>query len=72
MATGHTFDTGPPARPAPTGPATTPATVPFPDPAAEPPAGPLTGFTVGVTAEDSTAILSEAEQQIRLVHAALA
>jgi HD-like signal output (HDOD) protein len=29
-------------------------------------------LTVGVTAEDSTAILSEAEQQIRLVHAALA
>jgi HD-like signal output (HDOD) protein len=29
-------------------------------------------LTVGVTAEDSTAILSEAEQQIRLVHEALA
>jgi HD-like signal output (HDOD) protein len=29
-------------------------------------------LTVGVTAEDSAAILSEAEQQIRLVHAALA
>lgn len=61
MATGHTFDTGPPARPAPTRPATTPATVPFPDPAAEPPAGPLTGFTVGVTAarrrDELTALL---------------